>query len=269
MACTTSSCCRRRRGWRHEVTVLVAAKGNAANQAADAIAALGGTIYYRDNALGYLRATIATGKVRELAANASIQALDLDETWPCPIRDRTPLSRWCTQPVPNAPTPRANPYMPIQDTGAAAFLAAHPEWDGRGVKIGIVDTGVSLDHPSLLTTSTGERKVVEWVTGTDPLTDGDPTWINMSAQVSGASFVFDDASTTPHRQPARTASALFKESHPAFGGEFNVPWTLTPCRRATLTATATRPSLRDPLEHRHEPGLGRHRRADTLPTRPP
>ena len=79
--------------------------------------------------------------------------------------------------------------------------------------IGIVDTGVSLDHPSLLTTSTGERKVVEWVTGTDPLTDGDPTWINMAAQVSGANFVFRRRSTTPHRRPARTASAIFNESH--------------------------------------------------------
>ena len=176
-----------------QVTVLVAAKGNAAKQAADAIAALGGTVYYRDNALGYLRATIATGKVRELAANASIQAVDLDETVAVPDPRPDATQPLVPQPVPNAPTPRANPYMPIQDTGAAAFLAAHPEWDGRGVTIGIVDTGVSLDHPSLLTTSTGERKVVEWVTGTDPLTDGDPTWINMAAQVSGANFVLDDA----------------------------------------------------------------------------
>ena len=45
-------------------------------------------------------------------------------------------------------------------------MNAHPTWDGRGVTIGIVDTGVSLDHPSLLTTSTGEAKIVNWVTGT-------------------------------------------------------------------------------------------------------
>ncbi len=203
-----------------QVTVLVAAKGNAAKQAADAIAALGGTIYYRDNALGYLRATIATGMVRELAANASIQAVDLDETVAVPDPRPDATQPLVTQPVPNAATPRANPYMPIQDTGAAAFLAAHPEWDGRGVKIGIVDTGVSLDHPSLLTTSTGERKVVDWVTGTDPLTDGDPTWINMSAQVSGASFVFDGR---PYTAPAAGSYRIgvFRENQPAFGGEFN------------------------------------------------
>ena len=49
--------------------------------------------------------------------------------------------------------------MPTGDTGAAQFALANPTWDGRGVTIGIVDTGVSLDHPSLTTTSTGERKV--------------------------------------------------------------------------------------------------------------
>ena len=59
--------------------------------------------------------------------------------------------------------------MPIGDTGAAQFTAANPTWDGRGVTIGIVDTGVTLDHPSLPTTSTGERKIVDWVTGTDPI----------------------------------------------------------------------------------------------------
>ena len=75
--------------------------------------------------------------------------------------------------------------------GAAQFVDANPTWDGRGVTIGIVDTGVSLDHPSLTTTSTGERKIVDWVTGTDPVTDGDPTWINMAAQVSGATFTFE------------------------------------------------------------------------------
>src|SRR5919106_1862751 len=171
------------------VTVLVAARGGAAQAAADAITALGGTINYRDSALGYLRATIATAKVRELAASPAVQAVDLDETVAIPDPRPEGIQPLQPQPVPNASTPRANPYMPIQDTGAAAFLAAHPTWDGRSVTIGIVDTGVSLDHPSLLTTSTGERKVIDWVTGTDPLTDPDPTWVNMSAEVSGATFV--------------------------------------------------------------------------------
>ena len=74
--------------------------------------------------------------------------------------------------------------MPTKDTGAPQFVAAHPTWDGRGIKIGILDLGVDLGHPALQTTSTGERKVIDWLTFTDPLTDGDPSWINMNQTVS-------------------------------------------------------------------------------------
>src|SRR5918995_1840201 len=63
---------------RTQVTILVAAKGGEANAAASAITAAGGTINYRDNALGYLRATVATGTVRQIAAQPAIQAVDLD-----------------------------------------------------------------------------------------------------------------------------------------------------------------------------------------------
>ena len=66
--------------------------------------------------------------------------------------------------------------MPTRDTGAAQFVQPHPTWDGRGVTVGIVDTGVDLDHPSLNTTSTGQRKIVDWVTVTHPSPDGDPSW---------------------------------------------------------------------------------------------
>jgi hypothetical protein len=43
-------------------------------------------------------------------------------------------------------------------------------WDGRGITIGIVDTG-GLPRPSEPTRhghGIRERKVIEWVTGTDP-----------------------------------------------------------------------------------------------------
>jgi subtilisin family serine protease len=105
--------------------------------------------------------------------------------------------------------------MPTQDTKAAQFVerasdVGRPRRHDRHRR-----HGISLDHPSLTTTSTGERKVIDWVTGTDPLTDPDPTWINMQEQVSGASFTWNGehlhapaAGQLPHRldQRARRAS---------------------------------------------------------------
>jgi tripeptidyl-peptidase-2 len=45
--------------------------------------------------------------------------------------------------------------------GAQGFTAAHPEWDGRGVVVAVLDTGVDMSVPGLLKTSTGALKVIE------------------------------------------------------------------------------------------------------------
>ena len=51
--------------------------------------------------------------------------------------------------------------MPLASTGVDRFLRAVPEADGRGVLIGILDTGIDPGVPGLLTTSTGEPKIVD------------------------------------------------------------------------------------------------------------
>jgi len=147
-----------------------------------------------------------------------VHAVEVDEVLVLP----DPKPQGAVPPTPQTPpsaaTPRGNPYMPIQDIKADVFTAMHPTWDGRGVTIGIVDSGVSLDHPSLLTTSTGERKVIDWVTYTDPLADDDPTWINMQAQVSGATFTFNSVTyTAPYAGSFRIG--VFNERDARLGGE--------------------------------------------------
>ena len=201
------------------VTLLVAAQLGQTKTVVDGLQALGATIRYRDDALGYIRADVPTDKVKEAFALSGVLASDIDALIPLPDPRPEGISPVLAQPAPNAATPRQNPYMPTRDTGAAQFVDANPTWDGRGVTIGIVDTGTSFDHPSITTTSTGEAKVVDWVTGTDPLTDPDPTWINMATQVSGASFTWNGATyTAPAAGSYRIGS--FREITATFGGEF-------------------------------------------------
>ena len=204
------------------VRVLIATQPGQNNGVAAAIKALGGTVEYREDTVNYIRASVPTAKAAAAAAIAGVKGFELDAVIPVPdVRpDPDAIAPLVPQTPPGAGTPRANPYMPTQDTGAAQFVNAHPTWDGRGITIGIVDTGQSLDHPSLLTTSTGERKIIDWVTGTDPFTDNDPTWLNMAGQVTAAGGTFTSGGTT-YTAPANGTYrfAVFNERDSRLAGE--------------------------------------------------
>ena len=51
--------------------------------------------------------------------------------------------------------------MPLKSTGVDVFRGLHPTYDGRGVLIAILDSGVDPAVPGLVTTSTGAPKVIE------------------------------------------------------------------------------------------------------------
>jgi subtilisin family serine protease len=200
------------------VMLIVAAMPKQTSSAATLISSLGGRVLAREDSVDYLRVAIDTALVEAVASLPAVKYVDLDEMLQIP--DPRPEGSVSTipQPPPGATTPRENPYMPTQDIGAAQFVTANPTFDGRGATIGILDTGVTLDHPALQTTSTGEVKIVDWVTHTDPFTDDDPTWIDMSSQVSGVNFTFNGVPyTAPYAGSFRIG--LFNERDVRLGGE--------------------------------------------------
>ena len=51
--------------------------------------------------------------------------------------------------------------MPLKSTGVDLFRAAHPTYDGRGVLIAILDSGIDPGVAGLIATSTGAPKIIE------------------------------------------------------------------------------------------------------------
>ncbi|MDQ3094870.1 MAG: S8 family serine peptidase, partial [Actinomycetota bacterium] len=208
------------------VTLIVAAASGSSAKVQGAVEALGGTVRYREDDLGYLRVVVPLNKAKNVAALTGVLAVDVDET--VVIDDPLPEPGGQVAPTPQTPpganTPAVNPYMPTGDIGSPQFVSEHPTWDGRGTTIGIIDSGVDFGHPALQTTSTGERKIVDWVTATDPTftngrnNDNDPTWLDMSTQVSGPTFTQDG---TTYTAPAAGTFrfAVFNERDARLGGE--------------------------------------------------
>ena len=51
--------------------------------------------------------------------------------------------------------------MPLKSAGVDVFRAAHPTYDGRGILIAILDSGIDPGVPGLIATSTGAPKIIE------------------------------------------------------------------------------------------------------------
>ncbi|HEV8195739.1 MAG TPA: S8 family serine peptidase [Gemmatimonadales bacterium] len=65
------------------------------------------------------------------------------------------------QPAAPAELARAKGWMPLAATGVPQFLTAHPAWDGRGVLIGILDSGIDAGAAGLDSTTTGRPKLID------------------------------------------------------------------------------------------------------------
>lgn len=186
--------------------MIAAAPGYTSSIAGDIETKMNGKIRFRDDDLNYIRAIVPVANVESTINLNGIEMAKVDEL--VALDDPAPESLEVPQATPPQPpgpsTPPINPYMPARDIGAPQFIQSNPTFDGRGVKIGIVDTGIDLLTPELQTAKeldgTPVRKIVDWVNMNDPLDPAapDPSWINMQMQVSvsGGSFTVNDTTYT-------------------------------------------------------------------------
>ncbi|MGJ9413663.1 S8 family serine peptidase [Aeromicrobium sp. CF4.19] len=196
------------------VTVMLATDRKATASVVSSLESEGAWVGKVDDKLGYVRASVPTAQVQKIAGLSRVEAVDLDQT--VPIDDPQPgkASGAGSSPssAPGRRTPDANPYMPTRETGSIAFKKSNKKYDGRGVTIGVIDSGVDLDHPALQETTTGEKKIVDWVTGTDPVLDSDPTWRPMVTDVEAdPTFTYREDSWTAPAEGSYSVSVFSEE----------------------------------------------------------
>ncbi|WP_433265044.1 S8 family serine peptidase [Actinosynnema sp. CS-041913] len=198
------------RAGRDNVTLLVAAEEGKLDSAVDDLKALGGVVESTERDVEYLKVSVPRDNAEKAAKLATVTAVDVDGL--VALDNPRPEGATAPQPqtAPGAKTPKKNPYMPIQDTKAAQFTDEHRQWDGRGTTIAILDSGIDLDHPALATTSTGERKIVDWYNA-NATNSGDGTWIQVAGRYNGT---FTSGGAT-YRAPATGGPfsfGLFRET---------------------------------------------------------
>lgn len=134
------------------------------------------------------------------------------EPVPRALADRTAVR--ITEPALPPRLARLAGLLPLRSIGADRFRAGHPSYDGRGVLVAILDSGVDVGLPGLRRTTTGERKILdlrdfsgEGRVALDPVTPPAPT-------VGAVAFV----AGRPVQGFGRIAGL---SAGPYFGGAFN------------------------------------------------
>jgi hypothetical protein len=182
---------------RDEVSLLVATRLGETSAVAARMTALGGSVAYRDDDVGYLRvrtSVVSAARVADVEGVVAVQVDELLDGGEPDLPDAEPTEGPA---APGPDTPPVNDYLPVGDIGAPQFIAANPTYDGRGITVGIVDDGVDMLTPELqsarLANGTVVPKIVDFVTTTDPSSPfaPDPTWIDMARQVTGKKGVVD------------------------------------------------------------------------------
>ena len=237
------------------VTVILATEKGSTASVVQSIKAAGGWISLTSDRLGYVSASVPTGSVDGLAKSAAILAVDLNESIPLPRPEAASAGSASTAAV-AAPGRGHAGRQPLHadPRHRVGGVQVNTAWDGRGVTVGVIDSGVDLDHPALQTTSTGERKIVDWVTGTHPLLEGDGSWRAMLTSVTGPTFTYAGATWTAPEGSTRST-----------GSRRASPRTAMP--PGTSTGTATRP-MRGACSTTRRPTTSGWTPTRTAPSRP-
>lgn len=121
---------------------------------------LGGTVEKNDTEVS-MPGDRANGQAEAVAKLNQMRESN-STTWPIPLEDPRPAGADTPTRRPRRDRPPRAATRTCQSSIPGRPSSSPPTPSGTvGVTVGVVDSGIDLDHPSLKTTSTGERNTVE------------------------------------------------------------------------------------------------------------
>ena len=209
-----------------DVLLVVASMPGQNRRVAEAVAGFGGHVQFRDDDVDYLRVRMPVDRVEALVAHPGVHSVDVSitevsrafgmpgqsqEGGPALPSDgealepsRDARSTTSGGPSPRQPTdtipevwppvlsdyPLTNRYSPRGDLRATELLEANPTYDGRGVKVAMIDMNPDMLLPELQEAraldGTPLPKVVAYGTALDPDEEDDGRWIRMTDVVEAS-----------------------------------------------------------------------------------
>jgi hypothetical protein len=199
-----------------DVLLVIASMPGMNGQVAREITGLGGSIQFQDDDVDYIRALVPLQSVEGLVAHSGVHSADIS------IQDRSRAFGMANEEgetIPVLPSdtippvwppvlsdyPLTNRYNPIGDLRALEFLEENPTYDGRGVKIAMIDMNPDMLLPELQVAKTldGQSipKIVAWGTALDIEVENDGRWVRMDEVVDGSTgqIAFNDTTFTAPR----------------------------------------------------------------------
>ncbi|MBT3497881.1 MAG: S8 family serine peptidase [Gemmatimonadales bacterium] len=207
-----------------DVLLVIAAQVGQNAQVANVIAQAGGVIQFRSDDVDYIRARVPIDGVEGVVTHSSVHSVDISihrrsrafsradrepadvPTSPLPSNARlvsdTIIEAW---PPVLGDYPLRNRYSPLHDVRAVEFREANPTYDGRGVKIAMIDMNPDMLLPELQQAMTidGEPipKIAGYGTALDVDEEDDGRWVRMDdiVDVASTDFTFGDETYTAPR----------------------------------------------------------------------
>jgi hypothetical protein len=199
-----------------DVTVEVLSAAGCGQALLGSLDRLGAEVRFVDERVGYAQIVLPKDKVLDVLdlPGAAAAVVDANASRANPYSSSfVPFAERRPAPVPPiaVPFPRVatdlppgGPYFAADEAGLTAFWQKHPEADGRGVRVAVLDSGFDLLHPALQMAKDRDGNLVPKVADIIILSapnDKDPGWVQFGEPIQVVNGTFAAAGrswTAPH-----------------------------------------------------------------------